>query len=110
MLGIQVFWPDLHGPEDLGDLVGAVVRERADAVYMAGEPFLQAHRERLLNDLERHRLAGVYVDRRWVAAGGLMGYGTSQSAQYARGAYYVDRILRGTKPADHIVGATRVLC
>jgi putative tryptophan/tyrosine transport system substrate-binding protein len=100
VLGTQVFWPDLYGPEDLGALVDLVVCEQGDAIYMAGEPFLQAHRDQLLNDLLRNRLPGVYVDRGWVAAGGLMGYGTSQPAQYARAAYYVDRILKGAKPAD----------
>jgi putative tryptophan/tyrosine transport system substrate-binding protein len=47
-----------------------------------------------------HRLPGMYPDREIVDKGGLMNYGPNRAAQFRRAAYYVDRILKGTKPAD----------
>ena len=47
-----------------------------------------------------HRLPAIYEDRRYVEAGGLMSYGPNPDVVFRRAAYYVDRILKGTKPAD----------
>jgi putative ABC transport system substrate-binding protein len=61
---------------------------------------VQAHRELLITLAARHKLPAVYTERAWVAAGGLISYGASQIDQYQRAAGYVDRILKGEKPAD----------
>ena len=47
-----------------------------------------------------HRLPAIYEDRRYVEAGGLMSYGSNPDVVFYRAVYYVDRILKGTKPAD----------
>jgi putative ABC transport system substrate-binding protein len=58
------------------------------------------HRDLVIALAARHRLPAVYAYRSFVAAGGLMSYGTSQSDQHRQLASYVDRILRGAKPGD----------
>ena len=60
----------------------------------------QLHRKLMVTLAARHKLPGVYAERTWVAAGGLISYGTDQVDQYRRAASYVDRILKGEKPAD----------
>jgi putative ABC transport system substrate-binding protein len=58
------------------------------------------HRDLVVALAARYRLPAVYYARFWVAAGGLMSYGTDYVDQYRQAASYVDRILRGAKPAD----------
>jgi putative ABC transport system substrate-binding protein len=48
----------------------------------------------------QHRLPAMYTEKSWVTAGGLMAYGAHYPAIYRRAAYYVDRIIKGAKPAD----------
>src|SRR5262245_11443136 len=59
-----------------------------------------AHRDLIVTLAARHKLPTVYYERFFVAAGGLMSYGPDQLEQYRRAAGYVDRILKGEKPAD----------
>jgi putative tryptophan/tyrosine transport system substrate-binding protein len=56
--------------------------------------------ERVVEFAARNRIVAIYNERAWVDAGGLMFYGPNYSAIYRRAAYYVDRILKGAKPAD----------
>jgi putative ABC transport system substrate-binding protein len=58
------------------------------------------HRDLIIRLAARHRLPAVYSDRLFVVAGGLMCYGTDRADQFRQAASYVDRILRGDKPAD----------
>jgi putative tryptophan/tyrosine transport system substrate-binding protein len=58
------------------------------------------HRDLIITLAARHKLAAIYFERNFVAAGGLISYGADQIDQYRRAAGYVDRILRGDKPAD----------
>ena len=58
------------------------------------------HRDLIIGLAARHRLPAVYSDRFFVTAGGLMSYGTDRVDQFRTAASYVDRILRGDKPAD----------
>jgi putative tryptophan/tyrosine transport system substrate-binding protein len=75
-------------------------KERADAIYVANSAFLFVN-QMLINALAlRARLPTMFGEPSWVAAGGLMSYGASYSAQVRRSAEFVDLILRGTKPAD----------
>jgi putative ABC transport system substrate-binding protein len=68
-------------------------------IVTAGGPVI-VHRERIIASAARHRLPTVYWNRMYVAGGGLMSYGPETIDQYRRAASYVDRILRGEKPAD----------
>jgi putative ABC transport system substrate-binding protein len=58
------------------------------------------HRDLIIALAARHKLPAVYYDHYYVAAGGLISYGTDLVDQYRRAAAYVDRILKGEKPAD----------
>src|SRR5207248_5353244 len=58
------------------------------------------HRDLIIMLASRHRLPAIYYERYFVAAGGLISYGPGQLDQYRRAAAYVDRILKGEKPAD----------
>ena len=58
------------------------------------------HRELIITLANQHKLPAVYPERFFVAAGGLVSYGTDQIDQYRRAAGYIDRILKGEKPAD----------
>src|SRR5262249_30471232 len=58
------------------------------------------HRDLIVTLAARHKLPAVYFERNFVAAGGLVSYGADQIDQYRRAASYVDRILKGEKPAD----------
>ena len=58
------------------------------------------HRELIVTLAARHKLPAVYYERHFAAAGGLVSYGADQIDQYRRAAGYVDRILKGEKPAD----------
>ena len=60
----------------------------------------QLHRDLIITLAARHKLPAVYFERRFAVAGGLISYGPIISMQYRRAAGYVDRILKGEKPAD----------
>ena len=61
---------------------------------------LGRHRRRIVDLAEKSRLPAIYTQGRWVAAGGLMSYGASWPDLFRRAAVYVDKILRGAKPAE----------
>jgi len=77
-----------------------MTREGAEAlIVLRSATFARAGR-RLVELAATHRLPAIYEDRRYVEAGGLMSYGPNPDVVFRRAAYYVDRILKGTKPAD----------
>jgi putative tryptophan/tyrosine transport system substrate-binding protein len=71
-----------------------------DSTRLAGAPLLGANQERIIVFSLKNRLPSVYQNREIVDAGGLMSYGVDRAESYRRVAYYIDRILKGTKPAD----------
>ena len=74
--------------------------ERAEALFVTAQPFTNRHRAEILALVAKQRLPAMYTIRGFVDAGGLMAYGPSQADQYRRAATYVDRILKGARPAD----------
>ena len=74
--------------------------DHADAVVVSGGGVFYLSRDHIANLALKHRLASIYPYREAVSAGGLMSYGESNIANYRRAAYFVDRILKGAKPAD----------
>jgi putative ABC transport system substrate-binding protein len=70
------------------------------ALYVANDPFLLSRRDQIVALTARHALPTIYVQREYVAAGGLMSYGTGLAEAYHRAGVYAGKILKGAKPAD----------
>jgi putative tryptophan/tyrosine transport system substrate-binding protein len=75
-------------------------KEHPDGLYVLSGPLMNANQKRIADLALKSRLASVYGNREIVEAGGLMSYGADRVASYRRVAYYVDKILKGAKPAD----------
>jgi putative tryptophan/tyrosine transport system substrate-binding protein len=76
-------------------------KNRSGALIILGSPFFYAYRTRLVELAARHRLPTIYPQREFVeGSGGLMSYGADYHDQFRRAATYVDKILKGAKPAD----------
>ena len=76
------------------------LKGRADALYVVNSAFLATNRMRITTSALGARLPTIFANRSWLEAGGLMSYGTNLPALWRRSAELVDKILRGTKPAD----------
>jgi len=97
-LGLRVQVLEARGPDDFE---GAFKAARgAGAVLPLGDPAFTRQRTRLTDLADRSRLPAMYVFREFVESGGLMSYGVNLRNNYRRAAYFVDRILKGAKPAD----------
>jgi len=99
-LGLQLQLVEARGPEDFDDAFAAMTRERAGAVFVVTDPAFVAHRARLTDLAIRKRLPSIFTQREDAEAGGLMSYGPRLSDLYRRAATYVDKILKGARPAD----------
>ena len=75
-------------------------RSANGGLIVSGSGLAQLHRDLIITLAARHKLPAVYYERFFVAAGGLVSYGANYIDQYRRAAGYVDRILKGEKPAD----------
>src|SRR5262249_20812110 len=73
---------------------------KADALVVGLDTLMQTNRQLIAELAARHRLPAIYSAREFVDAGGLFGYGASYPDLYRRAAGYVDKILKGTTPAD----------
>jgi putative ABC transport system substrate-binding protein len=99
-LGLTVQPWEVRGAEDLGKIFVALSKQRPDGLYVPGSPVLNASRKRIATFALESRLPSTYVRREGVDAGGLMSYGVDLVDHYRRAAYFLDRILKGTKPGD----------
>ncbi len=99
-LGLQVQWLEVSEPEKLGVAFNAMRRERADALVVGGGNWFVPQRSKLVQLAVEYRLPATYWHPVFVHAGGLMAYAANIDAQFRRAAYYVNRILKGTTPAD----------
>lgn len=86
--------------EELSAAFNEAARRKAQAIVVSGDPLPLAHREFIAGLAIRHRLPAMYLFHQHVDAGGLMSYGSDTAALHRRAAGYVDRILRGAKPAE----------
>jgi putative ABC transport system substrate-binding protein len=99
-LGVELQRVRVEAPKDLDAAFASMTARRADALILLPSPMLFAVRERIVDLAARHRLPAMYIGREFVDLGGLMAYGPNQFDLIRRGATYVDKILRGAKPAD----------
>jgi putative ABC transport system substrate-binding protein len=99
--GVKLQYVDVLSPKDIEGAFKAAVKGRADAGLMeVSGPIVNIHRERLIELAVKSRLPVAYESARSVEAGGLISYGVSLRELDRRAATYVDKILKGTKPAD----------
>ena len=92
---------DVRDTDDFGRIFAALTKERPDGLYVTGGgPLVSSNRKRLVDFALKSRLASMYRDRQSVDVGGLMSYGADLADSYRRVAYFVDKILKGAKPAD----------
>jgi putative tryptophan/tyrosine transport system substrate-binding protein len=84
----------------LEKVFAALSKQRPDGLYVLGGPLMRTNVKRIAGFALKSRLPSMYYDREFVDAGGLMSYGADIAESYLRVAYFVDRILKGAKPAD----------
>jgi putative ABC transport system substrate-binding protein len=100
-LGVKLQYLDVLGPKDIATAFRAAVKERADAVLMIVEGAVALSRRTEIVELAvKSRLPVMYEREIYVEAGGLISYGVNRNALDRRAATYVDKILKGAKPAD----------
>jgi putative tryptophan/tyrosine transport system substrate-binding protein len=99
-LGMQLQLVPALGPNDFTAAFSAMTRERADAFIVLPSPMLFGEHKRIVELAANNRLPGMYQAREFVDAGGLMSYGANLHDLFRRAATYVDKILKGAKPAD----------
>jgi putative tryptophan/tyrosine transport system substrate-binding protein len=98
-LGFEVATAEIRRAEDIAPAFAAL-KGRAEALYVVHEPLVSTHRVRINTLALNAHLPTMYEIREEVEAGGLMSYGANFPDQYRRAADFVDKILRGTKPAE----------
>jgi putative ABC transport system substrate-binding protein len=99
-LGVTLLSLDVRGPRDYEGAFSAMTTWRAAAVLALADAVTFTYRNQTVGLAAKSRLPGMYAFREFVAAGGLMSYGASVSDMFRRAATYVDKILKGAKPAD----------
>ena len=100
-LRVQLIHLVVRGPDDYEGAFQAATKERANALYVRLVPETSsAHRKQIVELAAKSRLPAIYTARDWVDTGGLISYGPDRVDMYRRFATYVDKILKGTKPAD----------
>jgi putative tryptophan/tyrosine transport system substrate-binding protein len=100
MFGVEVAPVEIRRAEDIAPAFEMVLKGGANALYVIGDPLTGTNRVRINIMALATRLPTMCNFREFVAAGGLMSYGPNFPDQFRRAADYVDKILRGAKPAD----------
>ena len=99
-LFMTVLFADVRIANDIAGAFATMGRSRADAFLILGGSLTWANRQRIADLAVQHRLPGIHFFREYTEAGLLLTYGVNFVAQHRRAAIYVDKILRGAKPAD----------
>ena len=99
-LGLKLQYLDVQKPQDIETAFRAASSGHADAVLMLLSPVLNSERPQVAARAIKHRLPAMYPAEEYVADGGLMSYGANITDLFRRAAIYVDKILKGVKPAD----------
>jgi putative ABC transport system substrate-binding protein len=100
LLSIELNLVGVRRPEQLGPAISDISRAKSQALYVVDDPIFFSHRTTLLKLASTARLPSTHDLRRWPEAGALMSYGPDLHDLFRRSAIYVDRILKGTRPAD----------
>ena len=98
--GVKLQYLDVLGPKDIETAFRAASKGRADAVLVLAGSVFNSQRTQIVDLAVKSRLPAIYQQAEYVEAGGLMTYGVSITDLDRRAATYVDKILKGAKPAD----------
>jgi len=99
-LRVKLRFLEAQHPGEIETALAAIARERSDALFVSSDPMFASEAGRIIRWTARARLPTMYSWRIFAEGGGLMSYSTDLAAIYRRAATYVDKILRGAKPAD----------
>jgi putative ABC transport system substrate-binding protein len=99
-LGVTLQSMAVRGSDDFDHVFATLIKERPDALIVFGEPLTNLHRTQIADFAAKNRLPMMSEVKGFAEAGGLITYGPSLPDMFRRAAYYVDRILKGAKPAD----------
>jgi putative tryptophan/tyrosine transport system substrate-binding protein len=100
VLGVKLQSIEVEGPADFDRAFSVMRRDHADALVLISNSLLFTHRSRLTDLTRKHQIPAMFEFREYVEAGGLMAYGANLDDLSRRAATYVDKILKGAKPAD----------
>jgi putative ABC transport system substrate-binding protein len=99
-LGIKITTNHVESASEIEHTIEALAREPDGGLVLPPDSTTVGHRELIISLAAHHHMAAVYNDRLFVVSGGLMSYGPDTADLFRQAAHYVDRILRGAKPAD----------
>ncbi len=99
-LGLQIQVINASTIREINAAFASFVRERPDALFVAGDPFFNSRRVQLAHLASRHAIPAIYAQREFADVGGLMSYGPSLADALRQVGVYVGRILKGAKPAN----------
>jgi putative tryptophan/tyrosine transport system substrate-binding protein len=99
-LGLRLHAQEVRGPQDLEGAFARTAQARPEALLVLSDELLSMHRPQIVEFATQQHLPSMFAHKQWVVAGGLMSYGPSQTDLFRRAATYLDKILKGTKPAD----------
>ena len=100
VLGMKVLSLGVRTAQEIDGALATIARERPGALLVLADRLFLHHRARIMDFAAQHHLPGVHAYRELVEVGGLMSFGPSYAGMHRRAAYFVDRILKGAKPAD----------
>jgi putative tryptophan/tyrosine transport system substrate-binding protein len=100
ILGLQTLSFEVRRDEAFPQAFAAIAAAEVDALFVINETVTLAHIPDTVEFATSHRLPSMFETREWIEAGGLLNYGADRADLWRRAAYYVDRILKGAKPAD----------
>jgi putative ABC transport system substrate-binding protein len=100
VLDMQLHSLGVRTADEFEGALDAATQEHAGALIVLGDALMGANRSQLVEIVAKHRLPAMYETREFVVLGGLLAYGPSLAANYRRAAYFVDKVLKGTRPGD----------
>ena len=99
-IGVEIHVANASTSREINAAFTNFVRERPDALFVAGDGFFSSRRVQLVNLASRHAIPATYSQREFADAGGLMSYGANLADAYRQIGVYVGRVLKGAKPAE----------
>jgi len=99
-LGLKVVTLEARNRDDIDRAFERAARDRVGGIVVVASPLFAEYKAQIVADAEKHRMPAMYEHRDFVEAGGLMSYGSDLRVVFERAAIYVDKILKGARPAD----------